>query len=243
MEFYLVLHHVSKYTKMKNPKPQISIAEPCSQSWDEMGIKNGHNFCEDCSKSVIDFTGYTNAEIIKTLANSSTEVCGRLTKTQINQLNYHLVVAPANKNWMKYLGVLAIGASIFMQTANAAQVKPKTEIVKSINPNKDNIKPTTVNKINGYVLGEDKKPLSGIRLVIPNTKYYAITDKEGRYEIVFKNGLDPKNNALVVQSARYAATMILNFSREKQVNLILKKEDFMIVGKIAYTPDQGNKIL
>lgn len=232
-----------KYTKMKNSQPQITIAEPCSQNWDEMEKKDGYNFCEACNKCVVDFTDYSSAEIIKTLANSSTEICGRLTKTHLNQLNYHLVVAPINKNWMKYLGVLAIGASIFMQTANATIVKPRTEFIKSINPNEDNKKPITINKINGYILGEDKKPLSGIRLVIPNTKYYAITDKEGRYEIVFENGLDIKNNALVVQSARYAATMILNFSREKQNDLILKMEEQMIVGKIAYTVDQGNKIL
>ncbi|TCD08518.1 hypothetical protein EZ449_11785 [Pedobacter frigidisoli] len=228
---------------MKNPQPQISIAEPCSQNWEEMEKRDGYNFCEACSKCVVDFTGYSNAEIIKTLANASTEVCGRLTKTQLNQLNYHLVVAPVNRNWMKYLGVLALGASIFMQNANASIPKATLEISKNIDDQKDNKKPKTVNKVNGYVLGQDKKPLIGIRLVIPNTKYYATTDKDGKYEIVFKNGLNVKHNALTVQSARYSATMILDFSKEKQKDLILKMEEFMIVGKIAYTPKQGNKFL
>ncbi|RZK64597.1 MAG: hypothetical protein EOO95_10650, partial [Pedobacter sp.] len=64
---------------MKNSNALVTIAEPCTQNWEEMDQKDGFNFCQACNKCVVDFTGYSNADIIKTLANASTEVCGRLT--------------------------------------------------------------------------------------------------------------------------------------------------------------------
>lgn len=88
-----------------------------------MEKRDGLNFCQACNKCVIDFTGYSNAEIIKTLASASSEVCGRLTKNQLAQLNYHLAVVPAGRSWMKYLGVLAIGVSIFAQSPSATAAK------------------------------------------------------------------------------------------------------------------------
>ncbi|RZL43589.1 MAG: hypothetical protein EOP00_22455, partial [Pedobacter sp.] len=72
---------------MKANITEVKIAEPCSQNWEEMENRGENKFCLSCNKSVTDFTGYTNAEIIKILSNTSSETCGRLTQTQLNQLN------------------------------------------------------------------------------------------------------------------------------------------------------------
>ncbi|WP_231427647.1 carboxypeptidase-like regulatory domain-containing protein [Pedobacter sp. Leaf250] len=225
---------------MKNAQPQISIAEPCNQNWEDMNQKDGFNFCQACNKCVVDFTGYSNAEIIKTLASASSEVCGRLTETQLNQLNYHLVVSPANRSWMKYLGVLAIGVSVFSQNASALTVNPKAkiEISKDKADKFDEKKPITIKKISGRILDENKKPLEGIRVIILNTKYYASTDKNGNYEIKFINGIGIDNKILSVQSARFAGNLTLNYATEKQADLVLKLES-MIVGRIMYNPKKG----
>ncbi|RDC55541.1 hypothetical protein DU508_14755 [Pedobacter chinensis] len=225
---------------MKNSQAQITIAEPCSQNWDEMDKREGFNFCQACNKCVIDFTGYSNAEIIKTLASSSSEICGRLTQNQLTQLNYHLVIAPANRNWMKYLGVLAIGVSIFAQSASAQAIKPSVVTTVSKKLKSDEKKPFKIKKITGRILDADKKPLEGIRLVILNTRYYAVTDQDGKYEIRFTNGIDIKNKALSVKSIRYSAEMPINYSAEKQQDLILEKQDSMIMGKMIYTPKKND---
>lgn len=229
---------------MKNSNALVTIAEPCIQNWEEMDQKDGFNFCQACNKCVVDFTGYSNADIIKTLANASSEVCGRLTEIQLNQLNYHLVVAPANRNWMKYIGVLAIGVSIFAQNVNASVLteKPETQIVEKLRSHADEKKPITIKKISGRILNENKKPLTGVRVVIMNTKYYASTDKNGNYEIKFTSGISNENKILAVQSARFSGNMTLNYAVEKQVDLLLKMEP-MIVGKIMYVPKKGNTIL
>ncbi|QNR85595.1 hypothetical protein H9N25_03730 [Pedobacter riviphilus] len=222
---------------MKTRINEVTIAEPCLQNWDEMDKGEGFNFCKACSKNVIDFSGYTNAEIISVLAGASSSVCGRLSQSQLNQLNLHLSIVPTiNRNWMKYLGVLAIGMSIFIMDARAENLKTPIEITNGINNKIDDKKPVVPKRIYGYVNGVDNKPVAGIRLSILDTKYTALTDKNGRYEIVLDNNFDVKKNQLTVESIQYTALLILDFSKEKQNNLRLKKAESMIMGKIMIAP-------
>lgn len=222
---------------MKTRINEVTIAEPCLQSWDEMDKGEGFNFCNACSKNVIDFSGYTNAEIISVLAGASSSVCGRLNQIQLNQLNYHLAIVPtSNRNWMKYIGVLAIGMSIFVMDARAENLKTPIEITRSINNKTDDKKPTLPKRIYGYVIGADNKPAAGIRLAIVDTRLFALTDKNGRYEITLDNKFDVNNNKLTVESMRYGAVLTLDFSKEKQNNLNLKKAEPMIMGRIMIAP-------
>ena len=222
---------------MKTRINEVAIAEPCLQNWDEMDKREGFNFCKACSKNVIDFSGYTNAEIISVLAGASSSVCGRLSKTQLNQLNYHLSIVPtSNRNWMKYLGVLAIGVSVFVMDVRAENFKTPIEITNSINNRTHVSKPVVLKKIYGYVIGADNKPAVGIRLVIADTKFFSITDKNGRYEITLDDKFDVSKNKLVVESLQYHAILTLDFSKGKQNNLKLQKAESMIMGKIMIAP-------
>ncbi|TBO43908.1 peptidase associated/transthyretin-like domain-containing protein [Pedobacter kyonggii] len=222
---------------MKTRINEVTIAEPCLQNWDEMEKGVGFNFCKACSKNVIDFSGYTNAEIIGVLANSGSSVCGRLSQTQLNQLNYHLSIVPtSNKNWIKYIGVLAIGMSVFIMEASATNFKAPIEITRSINNGIDDKKPTVPKKIYGYVIGADNKPAIGIKLTIADTRLFSTTDKNGRYEITLDDKFDVSKNKLVVESLQYHAILTLDFSKGKQNNLKLQKAESMIMGKIMIAP-------
>ena len=221
---------------MKVPFNEITIAEPCTQNWEEMQKGSGFNFCAACSKNVIDFSGYTNAQIIQTLASASSSVCGRLSQAQLNQLNYHLTLVPAtNRNWMKYLGVLAIGVSIFVQDAKAESFKTSVETFKTIQYKSDDKKPVIPEKIYGYVIGIDNKPAAGVKISIFDTQYSVLTDKNGRYEIVLDHKFDTTKNQLMVENAKYTGFLVLNFSKAKQNDLKLKKAESMIMGKIIMT--------
>ena len=216
---------------MKDLQTKITIAKPCTQNWAEMEKEADFGFCTVCSKNVIDFTNYSNAEIISVLTQASASVCGRLTVAQLNQLNYYSLVIPANRNWIKYLGVLAIGAAIFTQDASAAIPRVATEISIGTGEKRAE-KLLVVNKITGRILDPNKKPVAGIRLVILNTPYYSTTDQNGQYEILLKNNLNIKNNKISVQSARYSAILIINYTKVKQNDIMLKDEP-MIMGEIV----------
>ncbi|MGM9478580.1 carboxypeptidase-like regulatory domain-containing protein [Pedobacter sp. GSP4] len=227
---------------MKTRINEVTIAEPCQQNWDEMEKGAGFGFCKACSKNVIDFSGYTTAEIISVLASASSSVCGRLSQAQLNQLNYHLSIVPTgNRNWMKYLGVLAIGVSIFMMDAKAQIANAPIETVKTPNKKTDDAKPLRSQKIYGYVLNHDNKPLAGIKLSIFNTKHGALTDENGRYQFVLDDKFDIRNNHLTAESLQYNGAIFIDFSKEEQKNLKLKREDNMIMGIILPPPPKSKK--
>ncbi|WP_113653884.1 carboxypeptidase-like regulatory domain-containing protein [Pedobacter namyangjuensis] len=217
---------------MKTKAISVQIAEPCTQNWELMEDRSKGRFCEACQKCVVDFSNHSNAEIVKIIASSNESICGRLSVTQLNQLNYYFIAAPSNKNWLKYLSVLAIGASLFVNEAKAIGISEPIEIVSGSEKAPIDVKPNKLKKIYGYVFDENNKPLAGIRVVIANTKLFSKTDENGRYEIVFKNSLVNENSIIKVESIRFEGSTKLNYLKEKQVDLKLA-EVYMIMGKIA----------
>lgn len=55
----------------------ISIPKPCSENWDSMSPNEKGRFCAVCSKTVVDFTEKTPAEIVAILQNQYAKMCGR----------------------------------------------------------------------------------------------------------------------------------------------------------------------
>lgn len=217
---------------MKARSRELTITEPCTQSWEQMQQHDGHNFCDACQKCVIDFTGYTNEAILQAITTSKTEICGRLSQTQLNQINYSLIVAPANRSWMKYLGVLAIGVSIFAQDVKAATFKNNIE-VSNVSLNSADDKPAKLKFIYGYVFDGDNKPLKGLRVTLLNTKLYAITDEKGKYTIKIDEHTDLKNRILIVTTMNYGGELKINAAKEKQDNFVIEKRKSVIMGLIA----------
>ncbi|TCD29272.1 hypothetical protein EZ456_03665 [Pedobacter psychrodurus] len=222
---------------MKTRISEITIAEPCLQNWDEMEKGAGFNFCKACSKNVIDFSGYTNAEIISVLAGASSSVCGRLSKTQLNQLNYHLSIVPtSNRNWMKYLGVLAIGVSVFTHNVSAMPIKKSAVIVHSKDVGKLNKvdEPTILRTFYGYMfLRNNNMPMVGLKLRLKGTDITAVTDKNGRYEFKIDDKLYWKYSELIAEDSKYVITLKLDAKTIKQKDYYPYKAEDTILGKIA----------
>jgi len=222
---------------MKTRINEVTIAEPCLQNWDKMDKGEGFNFCKACSKNVIDFSGYTNAEIISALAGASSSVCGRLSQTQLNQLNYHLSIVPTtNRNWMKYLGVLAIGVSVFTHNASAVPIRKSVEIVytKDIFQLNKADEPTILRIFYGYMfLRNNKVPMVGLKLRLKGTNITAITDKNGRYEFKINDKLNWKYNELIADDNKYVVSFILDSKTVKQKDYYPYNTEDIILGKIA----------
>jgi hypothetical protein len=72
---------------------QLRIDNPCSESWDHMRPDHQGRFCSSCEKTVVDFTGMSDQEVISWIAKQKGNICGRF---QGEQLNRDLVAPPAN---------------------------------------------------------------------------------------------------------------------------------------------------
>ena len=93
----------------------IGIPEPCSQQWQHMTSVGGGRHCDNCRKTVIDFTKMSAKEVIATLSSKG-NICGRFETDQLANVSALLQQPQAlKKSWKKlsiaaaFAGVLAIG--------------------------------------------------------------------------------------------------------------------------------------
>ena len=64
---------------------KVTIFEPCPANWEKMQIKLHARHCDQCDKSVVDFTKKSRAEIITYLIeNPNGSVCGRMNQQQFD---------------------------------------------------------------------------------------------------------------------------------------------------------------
>ncbi len=71
---------------MPRPVPfSITVATPCHQPWEEMTPVDAGRHCRECCKTVIDFTGFTDAELFAYFSKPQDKVCGRFLSTQLSR--------------------------------------------------------------------------------------------------------------------------------------------------------------
>lgn len=84
-------------------KFQITIPSPCPRSWDGMPAAEKGRYCGHCNTEVVDFSGWTDAEIASYVLNSETKICGMLhTRPVITRF------APAAASRFRLLAVLSM---------------------------------------------------------------------------------------------------------------------------------------
>lgn len=89
----------------------ISIQNPCSQSWDIMEQRSIGRHCNSCNKTVVDFTNFTDEQLINFFQKSEGTICGRIEE---NRLNTPLVLPTLPKrNRLQWLFPLTTILSIF----------------------------------------------------------------------------------------------------------------------------------
>lgn len=109
----------------------IFIPKPCHENWNTMSPREQGRHCEVCSKTVIDFSGMQNEEIVSYLTNrSSGGVCGRFKESQLavpqrpvfNELVYNIIDSRLFSYARKWMAIVLV-CFIFSQNTNA-QTKP-----------------------------------------------------------------------------------------------------------------------
>lgn len=85
---------------------QLQIPTPCHEQWADMTPSEKGRHCAACQKTVVDFTGMSDPEIMRYLAQAGTHVCGRLAPDQVNR-NLALVPPPQRNGWSGWRWLLA----------------------------------------------------------------------------------------------------------------------------------------
>lgn len=217
---------------MKNNIPKISIPHPCTQVWGDMQpIPNGR-FCGSCQKTVIDFFGMSNTEILDILSSSS-QICGRFTDFQLLSLN-NSVIPPKRSFSLKWLSVAAAVISFLsLIKAEAKGVIPKiihqqsvSLVGKSLSINRDTIYKT----LTGKIVDAHNEPLPGVTVKVKDTKLRTTTATNGEFVI---NVPEVKRITLIVSFIGYKTMEVkVRPGNKGKLNLKLEMQS-RILGEVA----------
>ncbi|MBI3234145.1 MAG: hypothetical protein HYZ42_08900 [Bacteroidetes bacterium] len=98
------------------------ITEPCQEKWGRMSKTKRGRFCQSCEKVVVDFTKFSDQQLVDYFKTHKTGFCGNFYEDQLNRA--YIDATPSSKfsiNWQKYAAMLS---TLFLGIgAASAQVK------------------------------------------------------------------------------------------------------------------------
>jgi len=175
---------------MKSIK-SICITEPCSQQWQQMTPVDGGRHCENCCKTVVDFTAMADVEIISYFAIKN-NVCGRFSEPQLSRVNLQLkeLDTKTESGWIKWVMTTAMLAStVFYKVAGqAVPVVPKVEqvsashLIGALNEKAVAVKEPR-REIKGRIVDEACMPLPGATVRVVGTNMVLASDTNGRFKL------------------------------------------------------------
>ncbi|MCF8449380.1 MAG: carboxypeptidase-like regulatory domain-containing protein [Taibaiella sp.] len=227
---------------MPKPRPiQINISSPCSQPWEQMTPDGQGRHCAHCSKTVVDFTTWSDGALYNFFSQNTDRVCGRFFATQLARPLY----IPPQPHSRLYRMTIALGLTlIFTQATEVVAQNRVPMTVKSYG--KSNISEKTADWLTGEIRGritdEQAGPMPGATVIVyidGSYEAYVNTDtngdyrignlKEGSYEMLV-TAIGYENHKTTVYLARQDSFAIANIAMKLICNTSNhKRNEGMIV--------------
>ncbi len=181
---------------------KIIVPKPCTASWKEMTLQKRGRFCNQCEKEVVDFTTYTDKQLIEFLSDRKEKICGRFNNRQLER---ELILRNENKKFVSriiaiFLGILT-SLKIFSQDLSRDECGKNRQqlIVRGCRP--------TI-EIEGVVTDiSNNEPIIFANVYFTGSKTGTITDLEGKFKIK----IDPAknlNDSIKIRYITYRDTII-----------------------------------
>jgi hypothetical protein len=158
----------------------LQIKTPCHANWDQMSPTNQGRHCNACSKTVFDFTQYSEQQILEVLAGTTGEVCGRLHQSA-------LLSEPSAQRkssfWKK--GILAVCAFLGIQTSQAQSDMRHSRAFVSPEPPPDFKQSATDTSFKFTLVGGAMHADTGVHSILVNTvlnRHFFTRDDTGVFE-------------------------------------------------------------
>ena len=201
---------------------EISIPEPCGQDWSSMNPTAQGRFCNHCQKTVVDFTGMSDAAFLAYVAQNRLG-CGKFRKDQIER-SIVLPTQKANKWWMRF----ALAGSFFVtliksgdaQTLSAAPASEMAE-PKYLTTMPGNLERDTIT-ISGRVVDEKKERIVNAVVCINKLNIETRTDIDGNFTLKIS-----KNNDL-----KWLFVSVTSVSNDDYMRAIYRWGDLVAMNKV-----------
>jgi hypothetical protein len=203
-------------------KFQLQIPEPCHEDWNKMNPGDKGRFCDSCQKTVHDFTGMSDMQLIAFFKKPSTgSVCGRFYN---DQLERDFEIPRKRIPWLKYFFQLTIpvfltGLKSYSQGKPFIKEKNDSSVCTNINSDEIFVMgqraiPVVKNEIFGRVVDENGKGIPYASITVKGSKEGVMCDSTGFFQLEISTY--EKKATLIVSSIGYS-------EQERQIEL--KKTD------------------
>ncbi len=220
----------------------IKISKPCNEKWENMVANKNGNYCEVCTKTVIDLTQLNQQEITEIMKKSGKNICARVTQRQLNtplldfetQYDFNLPVTKFATGVMIASTILTTQVSFgennkannLIEQTTSNHLRSKT---KKTNLNVKNSKSDDYKIVNGKVVTEvGELPIKNARITfVTSQKLFTTYSKEdGTFSIIIPIDLIDDDNVLSISFSEISNNKneVNSLDIEKR-DLILSKED------------------
>lgn len=221
---------------------KITIDEPCTKDWSAMLPDERGKFCQSCQKSVIDFTGMSDNQIIAILEKQEGPLCGRLKRSQQNR---ELIVAPAKPGFyvkpMQYAAALLLAGLSQVAVAHEKLITPTVYVPEQRDANPEAQKPAADSNghyITGKVLDPDKDGIPGAVIRIEGTDIETVSDVDGMYRLFVPAAVSGSSGeiTLVIKTMGAAdkKVQVNVFKQRKPIRTTIEDANATFLGGISY---------
>jgi hypothetical protein len=165
----------------------VQLDEPCQENWNDMDATQQGRFCNNCQKQVIDFTGFTDQQLLHYFLANPFPVCGRLRQSQRG----HTIVATAPKI---NRSLSPVAATLLTLTAISMEAKahnaPHRVAIQLTQPANKSVSFTPADSllISGTVKDEHGAPLENAEIVFGEMKL--LSDKNGYFQFTLPTAIN-----------------------------------------------------
>jgi hypothetical protein len=217
----------------------LSIPKPCHEDWEKMNPTEQGRFCNVCSKCVVDFTKFSNDELLAYFSKAPNDVCGRFDSKQLNKT---ITQTPVYSSWLTipkkwiiaaglWIGLLAKGIA---QTASTDSITAPQEITSPLEHPVTTA--DTTRKLTGIVVDSTtNEVLSGVMIVVVGTPLGAYTDVNGGFSILLPKEYADKTVSLKLQYVGYETSFFTVKPNENNITLKLDNSDIIMLKEVVIT--------
>jgi len=199
---------------MKKKQISISIPQPCSENWEAMTPNERGRHCDSCNKTIVDFSLFSDKQLVDFFASVKGTVCGRIANVQTARVISY--TEPQNHFLYKLLfgSVLTIGIA---GSANANYISGQKPLIEQyIGVHESDKQPVPTDSIHHYIEGtltdstnKDSLPFACVMLTHNGVKIdTTYTDINGYYKLHIPDSLQ---GATLILTASY-----LGYGNHKQ---------------------------
>lgn len=231
---------------MKKKQIILKIEHPCNADWNSFSQKDYGGYCSHCCKTVIDFTGLSDSELYQVFSKPATKICGRFNSAQLNRVIPDGTVSHNSITLNKILAALLIVGATQNRLTNEvkasniqtiASVREKRsgnapQPIKSSNVTKDSAN----NFIEGRVVDENANPIPFVQVLLKDTKYGILTDKDGKFKLFIPDSYTQNKITIKISAVGYEGKEYY-FKRSSlpvKKKLVIKM-DMMMMGEVVIT--------